>query len=125
MVTYEKTGTYSVTLTVYNDAEPSGVSKTRTNYITVTQVPVPGIVADPDGGKAGPDGLTIRLTGCLESNYGMKSDPFYSWNFGDGTPGSIGKSAVHNYRFPGNYTVTFIAKNIYGSSSATKVIRIT
>ncbi len=125
VVTYQSTGTYTVTLTVFNEAEPAGVTKTRTNYIIVTKLPVPGIIAEPDGGRAGPEGLTIRFTGCIESNYGIRSDPFYSWNFGDGTPGVIGRTATHTYRYPGNYTVTYLVKNIYGGETATKVIRIT
>jgi PKD repeat protein len=119
---YNDLGTYNVKLTVFN---PEGTSNvTKNGYITVTQNPIIGFTAVPESGEAGADGLTVKFEGCFLSNYGMKSDPWYSFNFGDGSPGVIGKSAVHTYQYPGTYPVTFTVKNIYGTTTATKNIKV-
>lgn len=119
---YNQVGTYNVKLTVFN---PVGTdNETKNAYVTVIENPIVGFAAVPESGEAGADGLTVKFQGCVLSDYGMRADPWYSFNFGDGSPGVIGKGAVHTYQYPGTYTVTFTVKNIYGTATATKTIKV-
>jgi probable HAF family extracellular repeat protein len=42
----------------------------------------------------------------------------FSWSFGDGTPAAVGSSVTHEYDDWGSYTVTLIARDVYGLSSS-------
>ncbi|MBT8507249.1 hypothetical protein AZH53_02240 [Methanomicrobiaceae archaeon CYW5] len=116
---YKKPGTYSVSLTVSNDA---GSSK-KTMDITVlkfalTPTPTPeptpenDITADFSADvTSGSLPLTIAFAGQSTGN------PLsYKWDFGDGTPTSGEKDPVHTYISKGFYTVTLTVWGEDGSS---------
>jgi hypothetical protein len=62
--------------------------------------------------SAGPNtsgawGRPIALTGqAVDPGWNDQSTLTYSWDFGDGTPGSGGASTTHSYAAPGDYAAT-------------------
>jgi PKD repeat protein len=107
--TYYYPGTYTVTLIISNSY---GVSTmTKTNYISVGQIPIANFSANS---TAGYTPLTIQFN---DTSSGAPTG--WSWSFGDGTTSSI-QSPSHTYYYPGTYTVTLIASNSFGVSTMTK-----
>jgi PKD repeat protein len=106
---YQAPGTYTVTLTVYNNAGSDTV--TRQNLITVTSVPVAGFTANRTSG-ASP--LTVQFTDT--STGGSTS---WDWTFGnDG--GSHEQNPVHVFQNPGTYSVKLVVSNNAGNSTEVK-----
>ncbi len=117
--TYMTPGTYTVTLRVEN---PLGNdTKTRDNYITVnanTNPPVADFVASETEISTG---TTITFTDLTENIVTS-----WSWTFEGGTPAtSTEQNPTVTYDEPGDYTVTLVATNAYGSNTETKVDYIT
>ena len=98
--TYEKKGTYTVTLTAKSAKEKESVT---TQIIKVEQ---PALSADFEyelSSKTAPATITFK-------NLSTGADK-YVWDFGDYTQ-SEDKNPTHKYRFSGNYTVKLYA--LYG-----------
>lgn len=103
---YNASGTYTVKLTVSNSYGNNTV--TKTNYITVGNVPRANFSADVLSGIAPhPVQFTDLSTGSPTS---------WSWDFGDGGT-STEKNPRHTYQYSGYYNVTLTVKNAYGESS--------
>jgi PKD repeat protein len=106
---YQAPGTYTVTLTVYNNAGSDTV--TRQNLITVTSLPVAGFSANR---TSGPYPLTVQFTDT--STGGPTS---WKWTFGnDG--GSAEQNPVHVFQNPGTYSVQLVVSNAAGNSTELK-----
>ena len=110
--TYTVAGTYTVTLTATN-ARGSNVA-TRTNYITVSSVPVASFNGTP---TSGPIPLTVVFTDA--STGGPTS---WSWDFGDGGTSTL-RNPSHTYTVAGNYTVNLTVTNNCGGSWTIRAIR--
>lgn len=104
--TYLDTGVYTVTLITINNSAcgPGRDTLVLTNYITVSDTPHIGFVADT---LIGCSPFTVNFT---NSSSGAVS---YLWNFGDGNT-SVQTNPTHTYINPGTYTVSLIA---YGSGA--------
>lgn len=117
--TYMTPGTYTVTLRVENTL--GNDTKTRTNYITVnpnTNPPATDFVASETEISVG---TTITFTDLTENIVTS-----WAWTFEGGTPAtSTEQNPTVTYDEPGNYTVTLVATNAYGSDTETKVDYIT
>lgn len=117
-VTYATAGTYSVTLTASNAAGSN--TRTRTGYITVTQVvtPVTDFSATPTTVNTGdPVQFTDLSTNTPTS---------WSWTFQGGTPAtSTAKNPSVTYATAGTYSVSLTATNSAGSNTKNKTAYIT
>jgi len=102
--TYETPGTYTVGLTVSNNAG-TNVSE-KTDYITVTDPAGPLSADFKTNVIAGEAPLTVRFTD--KSTGGPIS---WLWDFGDGG-NSTEQNPEHTYRIPGIYTVTLNASRV-------------
>jgi PKD repeat protein len=108
-------GTYSVQLTVKNDAGSS--IKTKDGYIVVGQ----GMYADFEYTTSNPENtapLTVAFTDKSIGNV-LK----WTWRFGDGYV-SYDRNPIHNYAYPGTYDVTLSVTGLSGSDSMTKTITV-
>jgi PKD repeat protein len=112
--TYTRPGSYTVTLTVGNDAGLS--TETKPGYIVVPENLLAGFSADVTTGAAP---LEVAFT---DQSAG---DPTaWEWDFGDGS-GSDLQNPVHTFADPGAYTVTLVIRDAYGSDTETKSSYIT
>lgn len=117
-VTYAAAGTYAVTLTATNAAGSN--TKTKTAYITVTQVvtPVADFSATPTAVNTG---SPVQFTD-LSTN----TPTSWSWTFTGGTPAnSTVKNPSVTYATAGTYSVSLTATNSAGSNTKTKTAYIT
>ncbi|MBI5220184.1 MAG: PKD domain-containing protein [Bacteroidia bacterium] len=109
-VTYSALGTYSVTLIASNGCGP--VTKTMTNYITVSVAPVASFSASPTSACVG---NAVQFT-----DNSTASPTSWSWTFTGGAPSS---SAQQNpsvtYSASGTYSATLIATNACGNNTKT------
>jgi PKD repeat protein len=113
--TYTAPGLYTVTLTATNPKGSGTV--TRTNYITVEEIPpVAAFTVDHTYMIAGQD---IRFT-----DQSQNSPTTWFWQFGDGQTSSL-KNPRHAYAAPGTYTVTLRVTNEKGQSDLVKINYIT
>ncbi len=114
--TYETADTYTVTLTVMNEAG----SNSTTQTITVTEAPVtPAPVASfTTNVTEGVAPLTVAFT---DESTGATS---WAWDFGDGNT-STEQNPVHTYETADTYTVTLTVMNEAGSNSTTQTITVT
>ncbi|MEO1259168.1 MAG: PKD domain-containing protein [Bacteroidota bacterium] len=107
--TYAADGNYTVTLTATNDCG----SITTTQTVTVITAPTAGFSSNV---TTGCDPLTVQFTN--ESSANAVS---YEWSFPGGDPSSsTDENPMVTYDTPGSYTVTLIATNSAGSSTATE-----
>lgn len=109
IVIYNNMGDFNVSLTVTNSA--GSVTETKTNYISVNDVPVANFVPIINGS-------IVTFTNTSSDNA-----DFFSWDFGDGTNGAD-ENPVHNYTEDGTYVVTLIASNECGSDTYFTTIEI-
>ena len=97
--TFQSTGIFTIKLTVTGPA--GSKTKTRTNYITVTNpiIPVANFVGSPTTGSSP---LTVQFsdlsTGTITSRL---------WDFGDGQS-STEKNPSHTFQTEGSYTVRLV-----------------
>ncbi|WP_137293321.1 PKD domain-containing protein [Nocardioides dongxiaopingii] len=107
--TFNAPGTYTVTLTVTDDR---GATGTVSQPVTVTNLaPTAAFTRQVDGldvttdasGSTDPDGTVVA----------------YAWNWGDGTPTTVGVTASHTYAQPGSYTVTLTVTDDNGANATT------
>ena len=106
--TYNDSGFYLVNLTVTNDV---GCSNTRTDSITVRDVPVVNFTATPRNGSAP---LAVNFTDLSTGN-----PSGWNWSFGDGG-NSTEANSTHTYTAAGNYTVNLTVDNACGSNTTSK-----
>ncbi|MFB3880891.1 MAG: PKD domain-containing protein [Armatimonadota bacterium] len=107
---YAAEGSYTVTLTVANDAGSDTV--TREAFITATAPPPPvAFEAAPTLGQAP---LTVEFADQ------SPGEPFaWHWQFGDGAT-STQQHPIHEYQTPGAYSVSLTMTNPQGTGSQTK-----
>ncbi|NOX90080.1 MAG: PKD domain-containing protein [Calditrichaeota bacterium] len=115
---YSAAGTYTVTMTASNSCDSD--TKTKTDYITVTEATGNPPVADFSGSPTSGDApLTVTFT-----DQSTNDPTSWSWDFGDGGT-STEQNPTHTYNSAGNYTVSLTASNTYGSDTETKTDYIT
>jgi len=111
---YTNTGNYIVSLSATNSAGTNTI--TKTNYVRVTSAfnrspPIAAFIGVPVTNSAP---LLVQFT---DQTSGFVTSR--TWDFGDSTI-SHASNPTHIYNRPGNYTVTLIATNRYGSNKNTK-----
>lgn len=109
--TYVATGTYIAALTVQNDCGVDIVSGT----LTVVALPQAGFTSNSP-------------VCCGESMYftntSSGADPLtFLWMFGDGITSTL-ENPAHTYAQPGDYEVTLLVTNPYGSSQFTGTVTV-
>jgi PKD repeat protein len=111
---YQATGTYTVSLTIW-DGLGGESTATKPNYITVTGLPPAPVANFTANITEGISPLHVRFTDLSSGS------PYeWSWNFGDGGTSAV-QNPEHNFRNPGNYTVSLTVRNIGGSDTETKI----
>jgi len=119
MIEYSGTGVFDVTLIVTNQWGTG--TKTKSDYITVTQAPVP--VADFQG-----DPTTLNVGSSVVFTDKTTHNPTtWLWTFEGGTP-AISTAKVPppvTYNTEGQFTVSLIAGNASGADTMTKTGYIT
>jgi PKD repeat protein len=110
--TYNRTGTYTVRLTVRNAA---GSSIASTTIKVTVALPVASFTATPTSGAAP---LTVQFTDTSTGSISSRS-----WTFGDGGSSTL-RTPIHTYTNSGTFTVTLTVRNAGGSSSATAAITV-
>jgi PKD repeat protein len=108
---YGSPGTYTVALTVTNDA---GQSTTSSQIVNVFAAPSASFSINP--GAAQP-GAAVGFNASSSSNTGGAITG-YSWSFGDGAAAS-GPTPTHAYANPGTYTVTLTVTGSLGLVTST------
>ena len=115
--TYTNPGMYTVTLEV---SGPDGTdTETKTNYITVTEVPVPPVANFSGTPLTGTVPLEVSFT---DSSTGEIDS--WSWSFGDGGT-STDQNPTHTYDSFGTYTVTLEVTGSGGSDISIRTNYIT
>jgi PKD repeat protein len=114
---YNTAGTFTITLTIYRNAEALAATKTIT--VSSGNPVTPNIAAAFDLSTASASvgqnvAFTDRSTGSPTS---------WSWSFGDGAFSSQ-QNPSHMYAAPGSYTVTLTASSATSSAAATKTISV-
>jgi YVTN family beta-propeller protein len=112
--TFNKTGLYSVTLSV-NNANGSN-ALTKSSYIAVSNSLATAFSAIPTSGSAP---LSVNFT---DNSAGSSTS--WKWTFGDGNI-STEKNPIHVYNKKGEYTVSLTANNLGSSSTETRSRYIT
>ncbi len=115
-VTYNTHGTYNATLTIVNT---NGCSSSATEHITVYEAVPP--VADFSASETQiTAGNSVTFTDLSEN-----IPTSWSWTFEGGTPAtSTEQNPTVTYSEPGEYTVTLVASNTFGSDTETKTAYI-
>ena len=113
--TYTLSGTYNLTLNVYDGETVTTVSKVIT---VINPAPIAVIVADD----------TVNKNAVAVFDASLSSDPngnqlIYHWDFGDGYSNG-GINITHAYKNSGTYTVTLTVSDIEDSTSISKVITV-
>ncbi len=111
---YAAAGSYTVSLTVTGPGGSDG--ETKTNYVTVSAVPVANFSGAPASGTAP---LTVNFT---DLSSGVPNS--WSWNFGDGGT-STAQNPQRIYTTAGSYTVSLTVSNTCGADGETKTAYIT
>lgn len=105
---------------VYNmiiQASNYGEAVTTTHTITITDIPVAGLVASNDSPTL--LGETTTFTAGITAG----TNVLFTWDFGDGALGS-GAIVTHTYTAAGAYTATITATNSAGSVVAVTQVQI-
>ncbi|TAE47633.1 MAG: PKD domain-containing protein, partial [Bacteroidetes bacterium] len=107
--TYLNTGTYTVTLIVF-DAFGCSDTLTKTDFIDLTR-PQAAFAQDLD---VICPGSPLQFVDLTVADYPISA---WLWSFGDGTT-SNQQNPVHTYAQPGTYTVTLTVTNILGCTDS-------
>ena len=111
--TYPAVGSYTAVVTATNSVSTASIS----TVVTVTDVPITGLLAANDGPTE--LGNLTTLTATLLNGTHVT----YAWDFGDGTLG-IGAVGIHTYPAVGNYTAVVTATNGISSESTSTIVSI-
>jgi PKD repeat protein len=106
---YQTAGVYTVSLTASSPSMTGSVTKTQ--YITVLNLPRADFVASATRGGA-PMAITF-------TDKSLGAPTSWSWNFGDGSTSNV-QNPTHTYANLGTYTVTLTASNSNGSDTTSK-----
>ena len=101
--TYNVAGTYNITLNSQNTI--SGCNSSKTKQIVIVPKPIPTFTATPISG-------CIPLLVTFTNTTPNSSNP--TWNFGDGTPNSIGSQLTHSYVTNNFFNITLTVNGIFG-----------
>ena len=112
--TWEVPGTQVITVTASNQ----NGSVMDTHVITITDVPISGLVASNDSPTLLGSATTLSATVTAGSNI------IYSWDFGDGESGG-GAVVTHTYPAAGIYTATVTATNSANTLTVDTIVTIT
>ena len=105
--TYQRSGTYDVTLVVTDTAGATGSAVKRLTLTAPNQAPTANFEASMDGLDVTFDGsLSVDPEGAISS---------YVWDFGDGFTG-VGVQVAHTYAQEGVYDVVLTVTDDMGSS---------
>ncbi len=108
---YALPGSYTVTLTVTNEAG----NDTATGTVTILTPPLAGFTSSsPD-----PLGATTAF-----ANTSTGDALSYAWDFGDGSPIAVAANPTHVYALPGSYPAPLTAPNAVGADAATSIVTI-
>lgn len=112
-------GVHSGQLTV---TDITGLSATRAFSVTVANA-LPTAQAGPD--TSGAWGRPIAFTGQgVDPGSGDQATLTYSWDWGDGTPGTGGASASHTYATPGVRVATLTVCDDHGCATDTTTVTV-
>ena len=103
---YSNPGIYTVTLTI--SAGANSDSETKTNYITIFEVPTAGFTADTTFGCFP---FTVNFTDQSIPGGGAFSS--WIWDFGDGQI-STQQNPTYTYPSPGNFNVSLFVTDVNG-----------
>jgi len=97
----------------------NGSGSIRTiRYVAGNRAPDAHVTADRTSGSAP---LTVKFD--ARGSTDADGDPLtYSWNFGDGTPGSTSATPTHTYTSPGTYTATVTVTDDRGASDQASIV---
>ena len=90
---------------------------TNTHTITISEVPITGLLATNDSPTS--LGSPTMFTATISAGTNVS----YTWNFGDNSFG-IGENVTHTYALTGAYTATVTASNSASSATATTIVTI-
>ena len=110
---WPQTGTKTVSITATN----LGGTVTATRLITLTDVPITGLVARNSSPTAPGRSTILSATVSTGTNIG------YAWALGDGQAGS-GQTVTHTYPAPGNYRAVVTASNPVSVLTATTYVTV-
>lgn len=109
--TYFTPGTYTVTLTVFNEDETDSSKTVKSAYITVYEEPTINFTSDK---QTGCSPHFIQFTDLSTAPPGTTITS-WKWEFGDGET-STEQNPRYNYKEAGSYTVTLTITNDKGCS---------
>jgi PKD repeat protein len=113
--TYAADGEYTAVVTASNTANAQSAS----TVVSVTAVPIAGLVATNDSPTPLDDATTFTATVAAGSSVQ------YTWNFGDGAATQAGAVVQHVYPLSGTYTARVTATNRLNALSAATAVTIT
>jgi len=111
--TYSEERTYLTTVTVSNNVN----TISGTTLVTITAVPITGLIAVNDGPTALGNSTTLAASAATGTNIS------YTWEFGDAEVG-FGPIVTHRYPACGDYVATVTARNSAGSVTASTSVKI-
>ncbi|MEN8179651.1 MAG: PKD domain-containing protein, partial [Pseudomonadota bacterium] len=109
---YAADGTYTITLSVTDDAGDMGIDQTTATISLANQAPV----ANANGPYTGTEGIPVSFdaTGSTDLDGNILT---YEWDFGDGGTGA-GTNPSHVYATAGAYDVTLVVTDNEGATGA-------
>ena len=104
LFTFERPGTYSVKLSVYDNAGNIG-QRSVDIYVDGPETTTPEIVAFENGGRS------VRFDNRTPSLNALAAPDCYSWSFGDGSS-AVGRPQTKTYTADGTYNVQLTVRDV-------------